>query len=94
MTRRSSLHRGATALERRDALFQHRHGRIGQARIHVAEIVQVEERGGVIDVIEHVSRRLVDRSRPGAGGQIEAAPAWMGGVSKPWSRCATATGGS
>ena len=61
---------GAPALECGDALFQHRHGRIGQPRIDVAEIVQVEERGGVVDVVEHVGRRLIDRGRTRASRRI------------------------
>ena len=69
MTRRRG-DRGAPALERRDPLLEHRHGRVGQPRIDVAEIVQVEERGGVIDVVEHIGRRLIDRGRARAGRRI------------------------
>ena len=32
-----------------------------QPGIDIAEIVQVEERGGVVDVVEHIGRRLIDR---------------------------------
>src|SRR5690349_6010308 len=62
--------RGAAAFEAGDALFQYRHGRIGQARIDVAEIVQVEERGGVVDVVEDVGGRLVNRRRTRAGDRV------------------------
>src|SRR3954469_10769512 len=61
---------GAAAFEAGDAFFQDRHGRVGQPRIDVAEIVQVEERGGVIDVVEHIRGRLVDRRRAGAGDWV------------------------
>jgi hypothetical protein len=50
---------GAAALQAGDAFLQHRNGRVGQARVDVAEIVQVEQRRGMIDVVEHISRGLV-----------------------------------
>ena len=62
--------RGAPAFEAGDALFEHRDGRVGQPRIDVAEIVQVEERGGVIDIVEHIGGRLIDRRRARAGGRV------------------------
>ena len=58
---RRGRHPGATALERRDPLLEHGDGRVGQPRIDVAEIVQIEQRSGVVDVVEHIGRRLVDR---------------------------------
>ena len=61
--------RGA-ALERRDALFQHRVGRIADAGIDVAERLQPEQRGGVVGIVEHERRGLIDRRRPRAGGRI------------------------
>ena len=62
--------RRPAAFERGDPLLQHRDGRVGEPRIDVAEIVQIEERGGVVDVVEHIGRRLVDRGRARAGGRI------------------------
>ena len=62
--------RGAAAFQAGDALLQHRDGGVGQARVDVAEIVQVEERRGVIHVVEHVSRGLVDRRAARAGGRV------------------------
>ncbi len=43
------------ALERRDALLQHRDGGIGDARIDVAGLLQVEQRRGVVAVAEDVA---------------------------------------
>src|SRR5581483_3034107 len=50
----SRSERGAPAFEAGNSLLQHRDGRVRQARVDVAEIVQVEERGGVVDVVEDV----------------------------------------
>ena len=61
--------RGA-AFQRRDALFQHRVGRIADAGIDVAERLQAEQRGGMVGVVEHEGRGLIDRRRPRAGGRI------------------------
>ena len=58
------------ALQTGNALLQHRDGGIAQARVDVAEIVQVEQRGGVVHVVEHVGRGLKDRRDPGAGRGI------------------------
>ena len=62
------------AFQRGDAFLQHRHGGVGQAGIDVAHLLQVEERGGVVGVAEHVGRGLVDRHLPRAGGRIGACP--------------------
>ena len=61
---------GAPAFQAGDALLQHRHRRIGQPRIDVAEIVQVEERGRVVDILEDIGGRLIDRRRAGARRRI------------------------
>ena len=61
--------RGA-ALEGRDALLQNRAGRIADARIDVAEGLQAEQRRGVVDVVEHERRRLVDGRGARAGGGV------------------------
>ena len=45
-------------------------GRIGDARIDVAGALEVEQRGGVVGILEHVGRGLVDRHRAGAGRGI------------------------
>ena len=41
---------GGAAFERGDALLQHRVGRIADAGVDVAEGLQAEQRGGVVDV--------------------------------------------
>ena len=45
--------RRRAALQRRDALLEHGLGRVVDARIDVAEGLEVEQRRGVIDVLEH-----------------------------------------
>ena len=61
---------GRAALERRDPLLQHGAGRIADTRVDVAEGLQAEQRGGVIDVVEHEGCGLIDRCRTRAGGRI------------------------
>ncbi len=58
------------AFERSDPLLEHGVGRIADARIDVAEGLQPEQRGGVIDAFEYEGRRLIDRRRARAGGRI------------------------
>ena len=58
------------ALERCDALLEHRDRGVGDARVDVAEALQVEQRGGVVDVVEHEGGGLVDRRGARAGGRI------------------------
>ena len=41
-------------------------------RVDVAELLQVEQRRGMVDVVEHVGGGLVDRDRAGAGGRDRA----------------------
>ena len=69
MARATRKRRGA-AFERRDALLQHRLRRVADAGVDVAERLQPEQRGGVIDVVEHEGRGLVDRRRARAGRRI------------------------
>ena len=61
--------RGA-AFERGDALLEHRVGRIADAGIDVAEGLQAEQRGGVVDVLEYERGGLIDRRGARAGGGI------------------------
>ena len=62
--------RRTPALERRHALLEHRHGGVGDARIDVAEGLQVEQRGGVLGRIEDEGGALVDRHGTGAGDGV------------------------
>jgi hypothetical protein len=73
MTARHGAGRRA-ALERRDPLLEHRHGRVGEARVDVAEALQVEERGGMIGVVEDEGGGLVDGCRARAGRGIGRRP--------------------
>ncbi len=60
----------AAILQRRDAFLQHRIGGIHDARIDVAEDLEIEQRRGVIGVLEGEGGGLIDRRRPRAGGGI------------------------
>ena len=77
---------GAAAFEARDPLFQHRDRRVGQPRIDVAEIVQVEERGGVVDIVEHIGGGLIDRRRAGAGHRVGRGAGMNGARLEPVGR--------
>ena len=61
---------GAPAFQTGDALLQDGDGRVVQPRIDVAEIVQVEERCSVLDVLEDVGGGLVDRRRTRPGRRV------------------------
>ena len=58
------------AFERRHPLLQHRLGRVADAGIDVAEGLEIEQRRGVLDVVEHEGRGLIDRRGARAGGGI------------------------
>ena len=57
-------------LDRGDALFERRHRRIGNARVDVAEGLQVEQARRVLGRIEHERGRLVDRQGARARGRV------------------------
>ena len=59
-------HSTDAAFKRRHALFQHRDGRIRNPRIDVPGPLQVEQRGRMFGVPEHIGCGLVDRHRAGA----------------------------
>ena len=65
--------RGA-ALQRSDALLQHRLRRVPDARVDVAEGFQREQRGGVLDVVEDEGGGLVDRRGARAGRRVGLRP--------------------
>ncbi len=61
--------RGA-AFESCDTLLQHRLRRVADPGIDIAERLQAEQRSGVIGIVEHEGRGLVDRRCPRAGSRI------------------------
>ena len=62
------------ALERGEPLGERHHRRVGQARVDEAELLEVEQPGGVLDVAEHVGGVLVDRHLPRAGRRVGLGP--------------------
>ena len=60
----------SAAFERGDPLLQHRRGRVADAGIDVAEGLQAEQRGGMVDILEHEGGGLVDRRRARPGRRI------------------------
>jgi hypothetical protein len=58
------------AFEAREALLHDVVRGVHQAGVDVAELLQPEEGGGVVGVLEDVRRRLVDRQRAGAGDGV------------------------
>jgi hypothetical protein len=69
MARRAGQRRPA-AFQGRHAFLQHRSGGIHDARIDVAEDLQVEQGRGVIGIFKDEGRRLIDRRGARAGGGI------------------------
>ena len=59
-----------TALQCGNALLQHRHRGVGDARVEVPGPLQVEQGGCVLGIVEHIGRGLVDGHRPRARGRI------------------------
>src|SRR5260221_13919317 len=58
------------SFERRHAFFEDGAGRISDAGVDISEGLQAKQRGGVIDVVKHKRRCLIDRRCPGASGGI------------------------
>ena len=59
--------RRAAAFERGAALFERSNRRVRQARIHIAEGLQIEQRRCVVGAVEDEARRLVNRQGARAG---------------------------
>ena len=59
--------RRRAAFERRDALLQHRLGRVHDARIDVAEGLEIEQSRRVLGIVEDIGRGLIDRRGARAG---------------------------
>jgi hypothetical protein len=62
--------RGHAALERGQPLLEGVRGGVHDARVDVAELLEREERGGVVGVAELVAGGLIDGHRARAGGGI------------------------
>ena len=60
----------AAAFECRQPRLERRIGGIGQPRIDEAHGLEVEQRGGMVGVLEGVGRGLIDRQCPRPGGRI------------------------
>ena len=67
---RGHRQRRRAALKGRNPFLQHRIGRVGDAGVDIAKSLQAKQRGGMIDIIEHESRGLVDWRRPRAGCRV------------------------
>ncbi len=67
-------HRRCPTFESGDALLEDVGGGVHDPRVDVPELLQAEQAGGVVGVVEGVRRGLVDRYRPGvgAGGRLLA----------------------
>ena len=70
--------RRCAAFKRRDATFENRIGRVGDAGVDIAERLQSEEGGGMIDIVEHERRGLINRCDAGAGCRIRRGPCMNG----------------
>ena len=69
---------GGPAFERRNALLEHVGRRVHDAGVDVAELLQRKQAGGVVGVVEHVRRGLVDRHGARLGGGVSRLPAVNG----------------
>src|SRR5690606_16858003 len=63
---------GHPAFESGDTLLEHVIGGVHDAAVDVAELLQREEPGCVVGVVEAEGRRLVDGHGPGFGGRVNA----------------------
>jgi hypothetical protein len=74
------------AFEGGDPLLQDVGRRVHDPRVDVAELLQSEEVGGVVRVVEDVGGCLVDRDGAGAGGRIHLLPGMEGQGLEPLGR--------
>jgi hypothetical protein len=73
LTRRRR-HRRHAALEGGHPLLEHVGRRVHDAGVDVAELLQPEQPGGVVGVVEGVRGRLVDGDGPGLGARVRLLP--------------------
>ena len=71
---RGTADRGTGTLQRGDALLERRHSRVAQARVDIAEGLQVEQAGGMLRTVEDEAGRPVDRQRTSPGGRVGDLP--------------------
>ena len=71
---RGTGHGSTPALECCNALFEHRHRGVAQARIHIAKGLQVEQRRRVLGAVKHEAAGLVNRQGACARGCIGNLP--------------------
>ena len=68
-----------TALHRGDARLQRGDGRIGQARIDIADFLQAKKPRGMAGILKDIGCGLIDRHLTRAGGRIGRRPGVDGG---------------
>src|SRR5690606_26594100 len=70
--------------ERGNALLEHALGRVHDARVDIAELLQAEQRRGMAGIIEYVGSGLVDRRDPRLGGRIRLCTCMDGERVETW----------
>ena len=60
------------AFKRCDPFLQRCDRGVGQARIDIADLLQVKQRRRVVRIAEHIGRRLIDRHLPRTRGRVGA----------------------
>ena len=56
--------------ERGEPFFQHSGRGVRNPCVDVADTFEVEQSGGMVGILEHIGRGLIDRNRPCTGGGI------------------------
>src|SRR3546814_10459204 len=64
--------RADPAFERSEPLLQHRHRRVRDAGVDMPGALQVEQRRGVVGILEDEGGREIERHRPGAGRGVRS----------------------
>ena len=73
MTRRHGERRRST-LKRRNLAFKRAIGRVHDARVDVAELLQREEARRMVGIVEHIGCRLIDRGYARLGRRVRLGP--------------------
>ena len=61
---------GTPALQGCHALFEGGHRGVGEARVHIAKGLQIEQAGGMLGAVKNKAGGLVNRQGPGTGGAV------------------------